>query len=112
VRDCPRAVFDGRADGSSSLEPASGSRAGTLSDLGTQFVEFGSTTEDANADWTSTGANTLDSGATPNGTGVSKNDSSIVAISRTSMAANLYSGKIATIGFANTLAELGTVSVG
>jgi hypothetical protein len=50
--------------GVATLELASASGAGTLSGLGTEFVNFANTTIDANANWTFSGANALVAGAT------------------------------------------------
>jgi Hint domain len=68
----PGAVFSGTVTGGnaigaaqvSTLELASAGSAGTLSGLGTQFVDFAQVTVDAGAQWTLTGANTLASGDT------------------------------------------------
>ncbi len=67
----PGAVFSGIADGGntigatavSTLELASGASAGTLSGLGTQFVNFAQATIDAGAQWSLVGG-TLVSGVT------------------------------------------------
>ena len=48
----------------STLELASAGSAGTLSGLGTQFVDFAQVTVDAGAQWILAGANTLVAGAT------------------------------------------------
>jgi hypothetical protein len=68
----PGAVFSGTVTGGnaigatqvSTLELASAGSAGTLSGLGTQFVDFAQVTVDAGARWTLTGANTLAAGYT------------------------------------------------
>ncbi len=68
----PGAVFSGSVDGGnviggtpiSTLELASGASAGTLSSLGTQFINFAQTTVDANANWILSGTNSLVAGAT------------------------------------------------
>jgi hypothetical protein len=68
----PGAVFSGKVTGGnaigasyvSTLELASAGSAGTLSGLGTQFVDFARVTVDAGAQWTLTGANTLAAGYT------------------------------------------------
>lgn len=67
----PTAVFVGTVDGgntigataASTLELA-GTSAGTLSGIGTQFIDFAQTTVDAGAYWTLTGTNTLAAGTT------------------------------------------------
>jgi fibronectin-binding autotransporter adhesin len=68
----PGASFGGVVDGGntigaasvSTLELASASTAGTLSGIGTQFVDFAQTTIDAGAAWTLTGGNSLAAGTT------------------------------------------------
>jgi hypothetical protein len=70
--DAPGAVFTGTVDGGntigatsiSTLELASAATAGTISGLGTQFVNFAQLTIDAHAQWTLSGSNTLASGVT------------------------------------------------
>jgi hypothetical protein len=68
----PGAVFSGALEGgntlgaaaTSTLELASSTSAGTLSALGSKYVDFGNVTIDAGAAWTLTGSNTLAAGAT------------------------------------------------
>jgi fibronectin-binding autotransporter adhesin len=68
----PGAVFSGKVTGGntigatqySTLELASGASAGTLSGIGTQFVDFAQTTIDSGAYWILTGTNTIAAGAT------------------------------------------------
>jgi hypothetical protein len=68
----PGAVFLGQVDGGntigataiSTLELASGSTAGMLAGLGSQFVNFDQTTVDSGANWTLTGAATTANNAT------------------------------------------------
>jgi hypothetical protein len=57
----PGAVFTGivKGNGNDTLEFASGSRAGTLDGLGSQYTGFGTYRIDAGAAWTATGANTV-----------------------------------------------------
>ena len=70
--DDPGAVFIGAVDGgngiggsvSSTLELAAASLQGTLTGLGTQFVDFAQVVIDPGANWTLTGANTIAAGAT------------------------------------------------
>ncbi|MDB5401974.1 MAG: outer membrane protein, partial [Rhodopila sp.] len=68
----PGAIFTGTVDGGnttgatavSTLELAAGKSTGTLSGIGTQFINFAQTTIDAGAYWTLTGANTFAAGTT------------------------------------------------
>jgi hypothetical protein len=68
----PNAVFYGIVDGAntpgavvvSTLELASGASAGTLSGLGTQFIDFGQVTVDSGASWVMTGSNAIGAGVT------------------------------------------------
>jgi Hint domain len=68
----PCAVFSGTVDGgntigataASTIELAPGASGGTLSGLGTQFVDFAQVTVDAGASWTLIGENTLAAGTT------------------------------------------------
>ncbi|HUD60146.1 MAG TPA: Hint domain-containing protein [Acetobacteraceae bacterium] len=68
----PGATFTGAVDGGntigaaqvSTLELASGASAGTLSGLGTQFIDFAQSTIDVSANWILSGDNTLVAGAT------------------------------------------------
>jgi hypothetical protein len=68
----PNAVFSGMVDGGnaigavrvSTLELASSGSAGTLSGLGTKYVDFAQVTVDTGAQWTLAGADTLAAGAT------------------------------------------------
>ena len=64
----PGAVFSGgvifNPGGSNVLELASGDRTGTLSGLGTSFVNFGAVAVDSGASWSLTGANTVAAGTT------------------------------------------------
>jgi Hint domain len=68
----PGAVFIGEVDGgntigasvASTLELASGAFAGTLSGLGSQFIDFAQTKIDAGASWTFVSSNTIAAGET------------------------------------------------
>jgi glycosyltransferase involved in cell wall biosynthesis len=72
VVSAPGAVFGGTVDGGntigatsvSTLELALGDSSGTLTGLGTQFINFAETTIDSKAQWTLAGANSLAAGAT------------------------------------------------
>jgi autotransporter family porin len=61
----PGAVFDGNVAGNSAVHDVlelSGTAAGTLSGLGTQFTGFTTIKEDFGANWSFSGANTLGAG--------------------------------------------------
>jgi hypothetical protein len=61
----PGAVFDGNVAGNSAVHDVlelSGTAAGTLSGLGTQFTGFTTIKEDLGANWSLSGANTLGAG--------------------------------------------------
>ncbi len=66
----PRAVFSGTVDGGntigttivSTLELASGASIGTLSGIGSQYINFAAITIDSGADWMLTGSNDFASG--------------------------------------------------
>ena len=123
----PGAVFIGRVDGSntlgsgfvSTLELASGSTAGTLSGLGTQFIDFAQINEDTAASWTLTGTNTVTAGvtltvtnATLTATGTLENDGGIVLAAGTVTAASLIGGGLIKIGAGSTLDVQGAIGTG
>lgn len=72
VKMAPGAVFTGRVDGgngaastvASTLELGTGTGIGSITGLGTSFVNFGQLKIDATASWSFTGDNTLQAGAT------------------------------------------------
>ena len=123
----PGAVFVGRVDGAntigsafvSTLELASGSTAGTLSGLATQFIDFAQINEDTGASWTLTGANTVVAGgtltvtnATLTATGTLENDGGIVLAAGTLTAASLIGGGLIKIGAGSTLDVQGAIGSG
>ena len=80
----PGAVFRGTVDGGntagstavSTLELASSASIGTLSGLGSKYINFGSIVVDTNADWSLSGSNTVASGSVLTLTDASLSDSS------------------------------------
>jgi T5SS/PEP-CTERM-associated repeat protein len=124
----PGAAFTGTVTGGntigatavSTLELASGASAGTLSGLGTQFIDFAQTTIDAGASWTLTGANTIVagapltelSGARLSVTGTLVNDGTIVIDPSTLIAAGLTGTGSVMIDANSTLTVSGSVSAG
>jgi len=121
----PGASFGGgsvqaHASASNTLELASGASAGTLSGLGTQFIDFTQTTLDAGATWTLTGANTIAvgatltelSGASLTDTGVLENDGTIVLDPSTLTVAGLTGTGSAKIGAGSTVEVQGTIAGG
>ena len=124
----PGASFAGTVDGGntigataiSTLELASAASAGTLSGLGTQFLDFAQTTIDAGARWTLAGSNTIASAATLTQlagsaltiTDTLKNDGVIMLDPSTLIAAGLVGTGSVTIGAGSTLETQGTISSG
>ena len=122
----PGATFSGVVDGGntigatlvSTLELASGASVGTLSGLGTQFVNFAQTTVDANAAWTLTGNNTIVSGAALTAqtgavltdTGTLVNNGGIVLNPSVLTVAGLIGSGSVTIGSHSTLESQGTIA--
>jgi hypothetical protein len=82
----PSAVFIGTVDGGkalpfskeSILEFASGAADGTVSGLGTKYINFEQVTVDSGADWLLNGANTLVTGVTLTNSGTFEVDGSLV----------------------------------
>ena len=115
-----RSVDTGGATAVSTLELASGASAGTLSGLGTQFIDFAQTTIDADASWALTGANTIAAGATLtelNGasltdTGTLVNDGTIIIDPSTLIAAGLTGTGSVMIDAGSTVTVSGSVSAG
>jgi len=122
------AVFSGAVIGSASaanaLELAAGG-VGTLSGIGTNFVNFGNVTVDSSAHWELTGSNALTanstltnngtltlSGATLSDAGSVINNGTIDLDPSTMTVANLNGAGTVTIDAGSTLAVQGTVSSG
>ena len=130
----PGAVFSGGiVDGgnavgdpaTSTLELATGTSAGTLHGLGSQYVNFAQTTIDAGASWALTGSNSLASGATltNSGTlvlssatltdsGVLQNNGSITLDPSTLTVGILIGTGVVTIATGGSLEAQGTVASG
>jgi hypothetical protein len=118
----PGASFEGAvvADAAFSnvLELASGASAGTISGLGTGFVNFAATTIDANAVWTLTGGNTIASGATLTelsgatltASGTLVNNGGIVLDPSTMVVGNLVGTGSVTIQAGSTLEVQGSIA--
>jgi collagen type I/II/III/V/XI/XXIV/XXVII alpha len=127
----PGAVFTGTVDGgntisataASTLELAAGT--GTLSGIGTQFVNFAQTTIDTGASWSLTGSNTLAAGttitntgtltlsnATLYDTGTEINNGTLLIDASTLTLTGLTGSGTAAIGSGGTLDILGSVGAG
>ncbi len=104
----------------STLELASGASAGTLSGLGSQYIDFAQTTIDAGASWTLTDTNTIAAGATLTEltgaklteTGTLENDGAIVLDPSTLTVAGLTGTGSVAIDAGSTLDAQGTVASG
>ena len=129
----PGAVFGGSVNGGnavgavqiSTMELASGASAGTLSGLGSQYINFAQTTIDAGAYWKLLGTNTLAAGATLTNFGTLKEfaagftmngllvNSGVINIDPSTLTAADITG-IGTIDIGNnsTLTASGTVAAG
>jgi hypothetical protein len=129
----PGAVFAGTVDGGnaigaivvSTLELAPGVSIGTLSGLGTQFIDFGQTTIDSGAYWVLNGSNTLAAGTTLTNsgtlavtgatffdTGLVINDGTIVIDPSNVTFGSLTGTGDLSIDSGSTLNVIGTVSSG
>jgi hypothetical protein len=129
----PGAVFTGTVTSGntidaaqvSTLELASGASAGTLSGIGTQFVDFAQTTVDAGASWVLTGAPTLAAGTTLSNAGTLTvlgttlydggqvvNTGMIVIDPSSVTLTNLSGSGVVDIGVDSTLTLLGSVTGG
>jgi Hint domain len=117
----PNARFSGMVDGGnkigaspvSTLELASGASAGTLTGVGSQYINFGAISIDAYATWTLTG-DSIGSGYTITDAGTLTNaDSlgSIVTLVSGAVLTNAATGAIATKGVAVTGLVGGTATV-
>ncbi|WP_158932809.1 Hint domain-containing protein [Acidisphaera sp. S103] len=125
----PNAVFVGTVTGlnlvnAATLELASAASAGTLSQLGTQFVDFSQVLVDEGASWTLAGSNTLPVGATLSNAGTLTlldatltadavvNNGGIVLDPSTMTVASLDGSGTVTIAAGGTLDVQGTVASG
>ncbi len=129
----PGAVFIGTLEGgntvgataTSTLELASGAGAGTLSGLGSKYLDFGAVTIEAAASWTLTGSNTLAAGttltnageltlsdATLSDAGAVVNNGGIVLDPSTMIVGSLVGTGSVTIDAGATLGVIGTISSG
>ncbi|WP_158927681.1 Hint domain-containing protein [Acidisphaera sp. S103] len=127
----PGAMFSGQVNGGnaigaahvSTLELAADASAGTLSGLGTQFINFAQIAVDAGAQWTLTGSNTLASGetitnagtlmlsdATLSGAAALINDGAIVLDPSSMTIASLTGTGSFTIQAGSTLDVTGTIA--
>ena len=121
----PGAVFVGGVDGGNTIGAASvstmelaGRSAGTLSGVGTQFVDFVQTTVDTGASWTLTGGITLAAGTTLTDAGTltvtdtTINDGSIRIDPSTATFGTLIGTGTVAISGGSTLDVLGSVAAG
>jgi aspartate 1-decarboxylase len=110
----------GGTSASNTLELASAASAGTLSGLGTEFVDFVQTTIDADASWVFNGANTIEagttltelSGATVTVSGTLVNEGSIAIDPSTLTAGGLTGTGVVTIDAGSMFEVQGTVASG
>jgi hypothetical protein len=110
----------GSTSATNTLELASAASTGTLSGLGTEFVDFVQTTIDADASWVFNGANTIEagttltelSGATVTVSGTLVNDGSIAIDPSTLTAGGLTGTGVVTIDAGSSLEVQGTVASG
>jgi len=127
----PGAAFTGTVSGRntigaaavSTLELASGASAGTLSGLGTQFIDFGQVSLDTLASWVFTGTNTVASGVTFTDSGTLTNTGSLsgklslaaggVLTNASTGTISLSSGSLITglAGGVSTVVNAGTIAV-
>ncbi len=130
----PGAVFNGRVEGgnsvgstaTSTLEFASAASIGTLTALGSRYIDFAQVTIDSNAAWAVTCTNQLESGVTFTNSGsltlkntttfaeygVLVNNGAIKLGQSTLTAASLLGNGALTIGAAGTVHAQGTVAAG
>jgi hypothetical protein len=114
----PGAALIGTVDGgntlgataSSTLELASSASAGTISGLGTQFIDFAQVTLEAGANWAFAGSNTIGAGVTLINSGTLVNDGEILLQSGTFTPDSL-SGS-GTIAFGTVTGDLLALNTG
>ena len=98
----PGATFSGTVTGgnligatvASTLELASGTSAGTLSGLGSQFIDFAQVTVDAGATWALGSGSTLQSGVTLGGSGTLREAGTLTNNGRLSIPVTLGGGGV------------------
>jgi hypothetical protein len=133
VAIAPGATFVGIVSGGntigssvvSTLEFRSGSQAGSLSGIGSHYIEFGHITIDSGASWQLTGSNTLAAGGTltNSGTltlsnailgdaGVLENDGVIAIDPSLLQVTNLTGNGALTLGAGSTIDSQGTIAAG
>jgi hypothetical protein len=112
------------ATSTSTLELASGSSAGTLGGLGSQFIDFAQVTIDSGAAWTLTGNSTLAAGATLTdggtltntgslgGTGVSLAAGAVLVNAAGATLSNSAGVVVDGVGDGVTVANAGTIRAG
>jgi Hint domain len=98
--------------GSGRLELASGTSAGTLSGLGSQFYYFSQVTLDAGASWTLASTNTIAVGTTFTGAGTLTDAGTLTNQGSLGSPVTLASGAILSNASGGTIALTGTVVVG
>ena len=117
----PGAVLSGAVNGGntigatsiSTLELASGASTGTLSGLGSQFINFAQATIDAGARWTFSGSNTIGAGVTLVDAGTLTNVGTLVADPPITVTGTFINSSIVSAGSTETaiyIASGGVVS--
>jgi uncharacterized protein with beta-barrel porin domain len=102
-------IVDG-AGGSNTLELVAGSVAGSLTGLGTQFINFGTVVVDQGAAWTFSGGNTVGSGVTLTDRGALTNTGSLAGTVTLAGGAVTNAAGAQIVGGAVAITGTGTVS--